>query len=222
MPRERSILEVLEAISMLSKRVIDSERVRALRFENIEGLSESMVLGAKDEAAKEVKAKDLSEIEREAYEKAFAAGQQSGLQMAEKKTEIVVKRFAQSLEEVAFLREKLIKAAERDLVELSIEIAKKLVHREIQIDEKIIATLVRVALERLAVKNGIKVTVNPLDAKILDDELQDLLGEEGAIDLKTDEELRRGDCVVESDYGSIDARISQQFKEIEEGLLSSF
>jgi flagellar assembly protein FliH len=181
-----------------------------------------MLFRAEEEAAKEAKAKDLSEIEREAYQKAFAAGQQSGLEMAEKKTEIIAKRFALSLEEVGILREKLIKAAERDLVELAIEIAKKLVHREIQIDENIITTLVRVALERLAVKNGIKVTVNPLDAKILSAELQDLLGEEGTIDLKTNEDLRRGDCLVESEYGSIDARISQQFKEIEEGLLTSF
>jgi flagellar assembly protein FliH len=207
---------------MLSKRVIDAERVRALQFENIKGLPELALFGPEDEAGKEAKAKDLSEIEREAYQKAFAAGQQSGLQMAEKKTEIVVKRFANSLEEVAKLREKLIKAAERDLVELAIEIAKKLVHREVKIDEKIITTLVRVALERLAVKNGITVTVNPLDAKILSEELQDLVGDEGSVQLKTDEDLRRGDCLVESEYGSIDARISEQFKEIEEGLLASF
>jgi len=207
---------------MLSKRVVDAGRIRVLQFEHVEELSEPRVPLVEEGVAKESKAKDLSEIEREAYQKAFAAGQQSGLQMAEKKTEVVVKRLARSLEEVAGLRERLIKAAERDLVELSIEIAKKLVHREIQIDEKIIATLVRVALERLTVKSGIKVRVNPLDAKILRTELNDLISEEGALDLKTDEELRRGDCVVESDYGSIDARISEQFKEIEEGLLASF
>ena len=137
---------------MLSKRVVDSERARTLRFESIEGLPESICVGTEEEPSSVAKGKDLSEIEREAYEKAFAAGQQSGLQMAEKKTELIAKRFARSLEELGSLREKLIKAAERDLVELSIEIAKKLVHREIQIDEKIITTLVRVALERLTVE----------------------------------------------------------------------
>lgn len=208
---------------MLSKRLIDSEKVRALRFESINGPPELVLVAAKEEAAKEASIKDLNEIEREAYQKAFEAGQQSGLQMAEKKTEIIVKRFAASLEEVAGIREKLIQAAERDLVELSIEIAKKLVHREIQIDEKIITTLVRVALERLAVKSGgIKVTVSPLDEKLLREELQALTGDEGSVEIKTDESLRRGDCLVESEYGSIDARISEQFKEVEEGLLASF
>ncbi len=207
---------------MLSKRVVDSDKVRVLQFEHIEGLSSPLSITATAESAKEGRAKDLNEIEREAYQKAFAAGQQSGLQMGEKKTEVVIKRLSRSLEEVATLRERIIKAAERDLVELSIEIAKKLVHREIQIDEKIIATLVRVALERLTVKSGIQVTVNPLDADILNSELKDLLGEDGPVKLKTDEKLRRGDCLVESDYGSVDARISEQFKEIEEGLLASF
>jgi len=207
---------------MLSKRVVNNENVRALQFEAIEGFPGSVLAGVHEEAEMNAKGKDLSEIEREAYQKAFAAGQHSGLQMAEQKTEVVVKRFSRSLEEVASLREKLFKAAERDLVELSLEIAKKLVHREIQIDEKIIATLARVALERLAVKDGIRVTVNPLDAKILREELKELLGDESPVELRTDEDLRRGDCLVESDYGSIDARISEQFKEIEEGLLSSF
>jgi flagellar assembly protein FliH len=207
---------------MLSKRVVDSERVRALHFEYVEGLTASRTVSVGDKDSSDGKSRDLSEIEREAYQKAFAAGQQSGLEMAEKKTEAVVKRFSRSLEEVAGLRERIIKTAERDLVELSIEIAKKLVHREVQIDEKIIATLVRVALDRLSMKKGIKVTVNPSDSEILTEELKDLLDEEGSIELRTDDDLRRGDCLVESDYGSIDARISEQFKEIEAGLLSSF
>lgn len=207
---------------MLSKRVIDFERAQSLHFENVESLSGSKTVGVDTGAASNSKGRDLNEIEREAYQKAFAAGQESGLQMAEKKTEAVVKRFSRSVEEVAGLREKMIKSAERDLVELSIEIAKKLVHREVQLDEKIIATLVRVALDRLTMKKGIKVTVNPLDFEVLNGELKNLLGEEGSIDLKVDEDLRRGDCLVESDHGSIDARISEQFKEIEEGLLASF
>jgi len=207
---------------MLSKRVVESERVRELHFEHIEGQQGSRTVSVGDEAAGESGKRDLNEIEREAYQKAFAAGQQSGLQMAETKTEAVVKRFSRSLEEVAGLRVRIIKTAERDLVELSIEIAKKLVHREVKLDEKIIATLVRVALDRLTTKKGIKVTVNPLDSEVLNNELKDLLGEEGTIELKTDDDLRRGDCLVESDYGSIDARISEQFKEIEDGLLASF
>ena len=207
---------------MLSKRVVNSERARSLQFENIEGLPDGMLLDPRSEAARESAARDLNEIEREAYQKAFAAGQQSGLQMAEKKTEVIVKRFAGSLEEVAGLRDRIIKATEKDLVELSIEIAKKLVHREIKIDGEIIATLVRVALERLTVKSGIRVVVNPLDSQVLREELKDLIGEEGSIELKTDDSLKRGDCLVESEYGSIDARISEQFKEIEEGLLASF
>jgi flagellar assembly protein FliH len=207
---------------MLSKRVLDSGRGRSVEFERVTLLQEDGLIPGNDETAAEPGGKDLSEIEREAYQKAFEAGQQSGLQMAEKKIEVIVKRFSRSLENLAVLREEIIKQTERDLVELSIEIAKKLVHREIRIDEKIIATLVRVALDRLAVKSAITVRVNSQDYEVLENELKEILGEDGYVELKIDESLKRGDCLVESDYGSIDARISEQFKEIEEGLLASF
>jgi flagellar assembly protein FliH len=195
---------------------------RSLEFERITVFREDGLISGKEQTTAESGVKDLSEIEREAYQKAFAAGQQSGLQMAEKKIEVIVKRFSRSLENLAALREKIIKETERDLVELSIEIAKKLVHREIQIDEKIIATLVRVALDRLSVKSAITVHVNSQDYEVLQTELKEILGADGYVELKIDENLKRGDCLVESDYGSIDARISEQFKEIEEGLLASF
>ncbi len=168
--------------------------------------------------------RDPHEIEREAFEKGFASGERAGMQMAEKKTEAVLKRFAKSLERVGQLREELIGRCEKDLVALSLEIAKKLVHREINIDQSIIATFVRVALEKLNVDSRVTVFLNPIDCDYLRRNLEDAFAQGQDIDLtlKAREDINRGDCLIESEYGSIDARIPEQFKEIEKGLLGSF
>jgi flagellar assembly protein FliH len=117
-----------------------------------------------------------------------------------------------------------MKEMEHDLSRLAIEIAKKLVHREIKVDKEIIFTLVRVALEKVVQKAPVTVYLNPTDLKLLNAKLEEngcLLGEREIV-LKEKSDLSRGDCLLESPYGDIDARISEQFKRIEHNFLTEF
>lgn len=205
-----------------SSRFVDLSRVRAVEFRTLSGRLSQIRIEAKGEAGEEKR--DLNEIEREGFQKGFDSGERSGFKMAEQKIEAMLKRFSRSLEELALLRKHIVKETERDLVELSLEIARRLVHREIQIDEKIIVTLVRVALEKLNAAGKITILVNPLDQAVVEQQLDALVSERGGSELivKATPELNRGDCVIESDSGRIDARISEQFKEVENGLLNGF
>lgn len=168
--------------------------------------------------------KSLEEIEREAFQKGYEAGEGSGLQIAEQKTAVVLRKLGKSLEELAGLRRQIVSEGEKDLIRLAIAIAKKLVHREIKIDEQIIVTLVRVALERLIEKSQITVRVHPSDHKVLLEYFSEISqgGADSTLTLKIDDQLNRGDCLVESDCGNVDARISEQFQTIEKGLLTGF
>ncbi len=168
--------------------------------------------------------RDPNEIEREAFEKGFEAGERAGLQLGEKKSEAVLKRFAGSLEKLAGLREETLRQSEKDLVLLALDIARKLVSREIQIDERIIVALARVAMEKLNADSKVVVHLNPRDHEFLSACMEELTtdGREIEIVLKARKDLNRGDCLLESEYGTLDGRISEQFKEIEQGLLSGF
>lgn len=164
------------------------------------------------------------QIEKEAFQAGYEAGEKSGLEMGEQKVEATLRRLADSLKELALLRETIVSESEQDLIKLAIEIAKKLVHREVQIDERIILTLLRVALEKLNEEGRITVFVEPSDHEVLRRNLDEIYpqGKETKLVLKVDESMDRGDCRLESEFGSIDARISEQFQEIEKGLLSEF
>ena len=137
---------------MPDRRVVGADRAEVFHFANLNALGD-LPPGTEHSSgpgSPEKKERDLNEIEREAFEKGFAAGERSGMEMAERRIEVALKRFSKSLQEVARLRNEIVAHTEKDLVELALEIARKLVHREIQIDEEIIVTLVRVALERLS------------------------------------------------------------------------
>ncbi len=208
-------------MSMSSDRLVDPARVQLFRFPTIEAQAPVEAKASKPDQSEK---KDPHEIEREAFQKGYQAGERSGLAVAEKKADAILKRFAKSVEELARLRGQIVAHAEKDLVNLALEIARKLIHREIQIDEKIIVTLVRVALEKLTVRNKVTVYVNPVDCGILQQNLSELLQDQkdAEIVLKENPELNRGDCQIESEYGSVDARIAEQFREVEKGLLASF
>src|SRR5262245_32188131 len=91
-----------------------------------------------------------AEIEKEAYEKGFSEGERAGRETGEKMVEAVLKQYTQTLEDLKGLRRGLLTGSEREVVRLALEVAKKVVKREVCVDDELILALVKVALSRLA------------------------------------------------------------------------
>lgn len=159
---------------------------------------------------------DSELIAREAYEKGFQEGELTGRQTAEKPIEAAMKRYADSFVEISSLKPSLYAQAEHEVVKLAIEIARKIVHREIQVDRNIIQTFVRVALSHVTEKSSVKVNLNPVDYKYVM-ECRDELGQTEGSDLlfQSDNSIEQGGCLVETKCGNIDARIEEKFREVE-------
>jgi flagellar assembly protein FliH len=160
---------------------------------------------------------DLARLEKSAYENGFAQGEKAGMEIAERKIEVVMKRYAESIMEVGRLRSALYAQVEREVVKLAIEVAKKIVHREIQADREIIETLVHVALSHVAEKSAVTVHLSPLDYNYLLEHRAELTQSEGRdISLLADQSIERGGCLIQTECGDIDARIEEKFREVEQ------
>ena len=161
-----------------------------------------------------------AEIEKEAYEKGFSEGERAGRETGEKMVEAVLKQYTQTLEELKGLRRTLLTGSEREVVRLSLEVAKKVVKREVSIDEELILALVKVALSRLSDQSVMTVRVNPKDCKSIL-HFRESPGHRDSwhdgIKLVEDPLITRGGCLIETDSGVIDARVEEQFREIEKG-----
>ena len=159
---------------------------------------------------------DLSQIEKMAYERGFMQGEKAGLETAEQKTEALMRRYVESILEVNKLRATLYTQVEREVVKLAVEVAKKIVHREIQLDQEIIQTLVRVALTHVAEKSAVTVHLSPLDYNYLLEQRAELSQTVGRdISLLADKSIERGGCLIQTECGDIDARIEEKFREVE-------
>jgi flagellar biosynthesis/type III secretory pathway protein FliH len=159
---------------------------------------------------------DLAHLEKTAYENGFLQGEKAGLEIAEKKVEAVMRRYSESLLEVGKLRSFLYAQVEREVVKLAVEVAKKILHREINADPDIIQTLVRVALGHVAEKSAVTIHLNPADYSYLLEQRAELSQSEGRdIALLADKSIERGGCLIQTECGDIDARIEEKFREVE-------
>jgi flagellar assembly protein FliH len=159
-------------------------------------------------------------VERSARERGRAEAQavaQTELNLA---VEDLRAKLATSLDELDGLRSKMVAHTELDLVRLALEIAKKIVHREVKVDHEVALTLARVALARLHSRATATVRLHPDDFAYVSTN-RERLGSEGAVEIVADRSVGQGGCIVQSELGEIDGRIEQQFAEVERDFLSS-
>ena len=159
---------------------------------------------------------DPALVEKTAYENGFRQGEKAGMEIAEQKIEAVMRRYAEAILEVSRLRSTLYMQVEHEVVKLAVEVAKKIVHREIQADPDIIQTLVRVALSHVAEKSAVTIHLSPTDYNCLLERRAELSQAEGRdISLLADKSIERGGCLIQTECGDIDARIEEKFREVE-------
>lgn len=105
---------------------------------------------------------------------------------------------------------------ESEIIMLSLSIAKKILHRESQLDPMLLAALVRVAIEKL--QDGSKVTVRVGKGK--DKSWRTALssfGNGAEVTVAEDSSLTENDCILETNVGIVNFNIDSQLKEIEQG-----
>lgn len=121
--------------------------------------------------------------------------------------------------------ENLEKMLESVVISLAIEIAKKIVKREIEKNDDFVITQVRDAIKRVIGVERIRLRINPEDEKLIKELKSDFLQVADSmrdIIVEPDPNIERGGCIIESELGNVDARISTQFSLIENSLIETF
>jgi flagellar assembly protein FliH len=166
---------------------------------------------------------DLEQIENASFENGYRQGEIAGIQIGEKNVDTLMQRYADAVVDIGKLKPMLYAEAEREVVKLAIEIAKKIVYREIQADREIIQALVKVALSHVAGKSAVTVHLHPTDYTYVLEHREELTeGDSGCeVVLLADKSIARGGCLVQTECGDIDARIEERFREVERGFFDN-
>jgi flagellar assembly protein FliH len=167
---------------------------------------------APEEIEKRLRA-EADRVGREAYEQGRAAGRQEAMAEVDR----LVKQLAQSIEMLAGMKPRLRQEAERDVVGLSLSIARRVLRREVQVDRDAVLGLVKAAFEHTSLREVLEVRVHSAHAPRIREYLAAIGGPE-AIEVRPDPQLEPGGVVVETNRGSLDASLDTQIDEIAHGL----
>lgn len=124
-----------------------------------------------------------------------------------------------SIQEFQRERDSYYQRVEAEVVQLALAIARKVLHREAQVDPLLLAGIVRVALRKLEIGTRVRVRVNPSEVtgwqKILAE-----VDDSGAVpEIEEDATVPPARCVLQTELGATELGIEPQLKEIENGLL---
>lgn len=167
------------------------------------------------------------EAQKKGYDEGYEKGYYDGI--AKSKAEIEQKYAAllNSIKGIADTaiaeKHKLIANTEDDIVDLSIEIAKKVVNKELSIDKEIIIGFVKEAIKLLEDKEKIIIYAHPQDIELIKthrEEFMELVDTTDSLHILPDEILEPGECRLESKSEIVDTDINYQFGVIKKKLHS--
>jgi flagellar assembly protein FliH len=156
-------------------------------------------------------------LEKEGYEKGFAQGEKNGLELGQKRIETMIGQLDHVLKDIERQRIDLYNRYMRELVQLVLSIAKKVLHREVNIQEDTIAFTLQEAFKHVLDQKKVLVLLNPVDYQFLlshRERLPFAAEEMRGIQLVADPTISRGSSSLETSFGIIDATLENQFDQI--------
>jgi flagellar assembly protein FliH len=161
-------------------------------------------------------------IEAEARARGQAEGSAAGRTAVEAEFAQSVASLQSVIDEARVQRQKIVESAEPELVKLAMSIAERIVHEQISLDPNVVLENVRQALTRLVGREVVTLRVNPADLDLIRAHRDTIATANDVEHLRVVEDQRvdRGGVVVETDAGTIDAKVSTQIREARRTLLA--
>lgn len=186
--------------------------------------ADEIIANAKSEAEKIIQDAHLEEqkIKDDAKQDGFKQGHGDGYSAGESEIERLVERLRKMVEALMLRREEILKETEQQIVELVILMTRKVVKIISETQKTAIMSNILAALKKVKSRGNVILHVNLEDLKLASanaDEFIKRVENIQGITVVEDSTVEKGGCVVETDFGAIDARISSQLSELEEKIM---
>jgi len=145
------------------------------------------------------------------------------MESGENKFKPVLNNFRQAFLELEKMRKEIYLHAEKKTVNLALAIAKKVVCHEIATNKEVVLNVVKEAVKKVVDHGRIIIKINPSDLQFIknsDHGFLNFVDNIKNITFEEEETISDGGCVIETDFGNIDARIERQFQVVEEAFKS--
>ncbi|MBN8217159.1 MAG: flagellar assembly protein FliH [Spirochaetes bacterium] len=214
----RRIIERAEAGAFQRIKTANEEHRQIL--EQAKREAEELVQKAKREAEGVVRAAEERKavLDKEAYDAGFAQGLEKAFDEGKVELGRMLQRLEKILAETINKRNDIIESSEKQLVNIAILIARKVVKAITESDQAVILRNVSEALRKIKGRAQVTIRVNISDMELTTrhkDDFYRMLNNIENVNVLEDPNVEKGGCIIETDFGDVDARISAQLDEIE-------
>ena len=190
-----------------------TEESKALQADEDEATSSDALEEIKKQAAKA-----QEEAKEQGYQKGHEEGYQAGEQAVRERFTSSMDALQSLVDELSEVRKKTYPLVEREMVTLIATLARKVIRLELKNKEDSIREIVRIAIESVLDRESLVIKIHPDDHKELEDygqELIQLFHEIKNIEFESHASVPRGNCVVESNFGTVEAGLDHLDEHIE-------
>ncbi|MBI9105131.1 MAG: flagellar assembly protein FliH [Spirochaetales bacterium] len=179
--------------------------------------AEKQVRSMMDDAEKQV-----SGLHEASRKEGYTEGREEGFAEGRAEVDRLIEHLHTIISNAIEKRNQIIDQSETQIIDLVLLISQKIIKVISENQKNVVINNVIQALRKLKSRGDVVIRVNLDDVKLTSEHVKDfmrMVENVRSITVMEDSSVDRGGCIIETDFGRIDARISSQFKEIEEKIL---
>ncbi|MDR0689198.1 MAG: flagellar assembly protein FliH [Spirochaetaceae bacterium] len=200
-----------------------AEEARILKRDAEEEAERILAAAREKAAAIEADSHTAFENERkEAENQGRETGREAGFAEGYAEVERLIDRTRTVLERAQDKREEILAETEQQIIDLVLLISRKVVKVISENQRTVVISNVVQALRKVKGRGNIIIKVNLVDIKLTTEHTKkfiQLLEGAQSVQVVEDSSVDPGGCIIETDFGEVDARISSQFAELESKIL---
>ncbi|MCP4752009.1 MAG: hypothetical protein GY866_14030 [Proteobacteria bacterium] len=158
-------------------------------------------------------------------EEGFQAGFEDGSNRHKEENDLNTGNTLSVLKELQSLRLKIHQEYEQQIVQMSLLIAKKIVHGELKTDKAFVKQMLQDSMAHFEGMGSVRIKIHPSEYDFISThqpELASFLDEDQIVKIKSDSNVQPASAVIESDFASVDLDLQRQFDEIQSKLQECF
>jgi flagellar assembly protein FliH len=176
------------------------------------------------EAIVEEAATTFEDERQEAKNAGYEEGREAGFNEGKAEVDRLIERTRIVLQRAQDKREEILAETEQEIIDLVLLVSRKVIKNISENQRTVVINNIVQALRKVKGRGNVIIRVNLADLKLTTEHIKNFIQMfEGtkAIQVQEDSAVDPGGCVIETDFGEIDARIASQLAELETKILEA-
>jgi flagellar assembly protein FliH len=198
----------------------EAQEPPAPTFEDLEAQARAKAMAIVTEARRQAEEvlnqarEHTAELRLQAYQEGYNEGRDEGLAQARREMEQALALVQATAREAKQLRDRIIAGSERQVIELVLDVVRKVIATELDSNPRLVVETVERAMKRLGSQRVVRIRVNPAELETVRVAFAEAA--ERDWDITEDGVVSLGGCIIDTEAGTIDARLDTQIAEVEE------